>query len=325
MLPITLSAVDTSQPNLPPEMIPVPQVNQPEVSQENEENKWIKTLEYQERALKAQINRLGEIHPDIAISLTDIGISYEGLGLYDEALKNHMRALNIRRKVFEGGHRDIAASYNNVGICLKAMGKYGKAHENFREALKMRIAIFGENHLEVAKVHNNIGSCLAHLGRQQEALQCFNQALSLLDPSIMENRQHIVVMLYNKGSSLAALNRHEEARDNFSKALKIEQQVWKGLSPYQWAILDKSSRSWEALAQLDHALLGFETCVRMSCDPGYISFLQRSVNSLVNFLNRHPFFWTQPQIEELRKFLEKELGKDHLAVQQLTGPSSNPI
>lgn len=55
----------------------------------------------------------------IAQVMTKIGHVYYELGNYDEALKCHSQALEMRRKSFTKDHPDIAESLNNVGMLKK--------------------------------------------------------------------------------------------------------------------------------------------------------------------------------------------------------------
>lgn len=56
----------------------------------------------------------------VAQVMTKIGHVYYELGNYDEALKCHSQALDMRRKSFTKDHPDIAESLNNVGMLKKS-------------------------------------------------------------------------------------------------------------------------------------------------------------------------------------------------------------
>ena len=53
-------------------------------------------------------------HPDIAISLNNIGNVYSDLGDKKEALKYLTESLEIYKRLFYGDHPDIATSLNNI-------------------------------------------------------------------------------------------------------------------------------------------------------------------------------------------------------------------
>ena len=57
----------------------------------------------------------------VAQVMTKIGHVYYELGNYDEALKCHSQALDMRRKSFTNDHPDIAESLNNVGMLKKSV------------------------------------------------------------------------------------------------------------------------------------------------------------------------------------------------------------
>lgn len=57
----------------------------------------------------------------VAQVMTKIGHVYYELGNYDEAMKCHSQALDMRRKSFTKDHPDIAESLNNVGMLKKVI------------------------------------------------------------------------------------------------------------------------------------------------------------------------------------------------------------
>ena len=98
----------------------------------------------------------------MAASYSGLGIVYNSLGKYQEAIEMHKKSLAIKTGILGGdSHLDVAMSLMNVGNVLKAMGKYEEVLVQHRKFLGIQIRVVGD-HLDVAKSDGNIGSCTAH-------------------------------------------------------------------------------------------------------------------------------------------------------------------
>ena len=67
-------------------------------------------------------------HPDIALSLNNVGSSLGDLGEAKEALAYYKQALAMRKRLYPSqDHPYIAASLANVGISFDALGEAKEA------------------------------------------------------------------------------------------------------------------------------------------------------------------------------------------------------
>lgn len=104
-----------------------------------------KAMMLYQRALNITKTEYGEKHPDVAISLNNIGLVYSDRGDYGKALEYHDEALKIRTGLFGQNHPDVATSLSLIGLVYYNRGDYGKALEHFDEALKIQTTLYGEN------------------------------------------------------------------------------------------------------------------------------------------------------------------------------------
>ena len=79
-------------------------------------------LVHHRRALEMTELALPEGHPDIADSLSDIGLVLRDTGDHAGALVHHRRALEMRERALPEGHPDIANLLSNIGAELHAAG-----------------------------------------------------------------------------------------------------------------------------------------------------------------------------------------------------------
>ena len=80
-----------------------------------------------ESCLKMQYAIYGEecAHPDIAISLNNLGGVYGDLGKHEEAMKMYERSIEMKKAIYgeECADSNIATSLNSLGRMVRDRGK----------------------------------------------------------------------------------------------------------------------------------------------------------------------------------------------------------
>ncbi|MBL8972665.1 MAG: tetratricopeptide repeat protein, partial [Myxococcales bacterium] len=117
--------------------------------------------------------------PDIASTLSNLGLC---LGQQREpaaALVLHRRALAIREKALPPEHPDIAASWSNLGDLHADLGQPAEARAHFQEALRRWERSLGPNHAALAFALLGIGNSLLAEGDAAAAVAPIERALAL--------------------------------------------------------------------------------------------------------------------------------------------------
>lgn len=138
-------------------------------------------------------------------ALSDLGIIYEHLGEYPQAIKLFQQALLIDREI---GHRQgEAAALGNLGITYQHTGKYQQSVECHHQQLAIAREI-GDTE-EEAKALNNLGTLCYWLGQYQEAIDYQKQKIKLLQNK--EDSHDESITLGNLGSAYCALEQYQKA------------------------------------------------------------------------------------------------------------------
>ena len=116
-------------------------------------------------------NLFSENHPDVAVSLNNVGSTLDGLGRHEEALTHKTKAREIYRKLFGEHHPFFALIVNNIGETLSALGHYEDACDLQKQALEIFRTLFSNPHPKVVISLNNLGQRLRELGGYQEAVK----------------------------------------------------------------------------------------------------------------------------------------------------------
>jgi tetratricopeptide (TPR) repeat protein len=153
------------------------------------------------------------------IAYNNLGIAYNDIGRYPEAIEEFGQAVKIRPH--------YADAYNNRGAAYDDIGRYPEAIEDFSQAIRIR---------PDAEVYTNLGIVYRRLGRYAEAIDAYKQAINI-KPGLAEAYN-------NLGFAYSGLSRYAEAIDAYKQAIKIKPDLaiaHKNLGVAYLAIGDKKS------------------------------------------------------------------------------------
>jgi CHAT domain-containing protein/tetratricopeptide (TPR) repeat protein len=207
---------------------------------------YSQALPYYEQAL-AMCRRLypearfPQGHPDLALSLNNLGFLLQAMGEYGKALPYYEQALAMRRRLypearFPQGHPELAQSLNNLAGLVWRMGEYGKALPYLEQALAMRRRLypearFSQGHPDLAQSLNNLGFLLQAMGAYGKALPYQEQALAMdrqLYPKARFPQGHpqLATSLSNLGILLKEMGEYGQALPYFEQALAMRRRLY---------------------------------------------------------------------------------------------------
>ena len=173
-----------------------------------------------------EIARL-EGQPEVQARLMDtIGLSYKGLGLYDDAAQQLHSALETRRRVLGDTHLDSADTLDHMAtLVFEAQGDFELAGRYFREALEMRRRQLGNEHPEVAESLNNLGQALRARGELEEAEALLRESLELKRSLYGEHHASVANGLNNLAGVLTQRGEYRAAEALFREALELRREL----------------------------------------------------------------------------------------------------
>ncbi len=136
-------------------------------------------LQLFERAVAIVESRLGGMHPDLAILLSNFAILHSKNGNWEQAEPLLLRSLAISETAHGPEHPKTALSLNNYAAMLYRQGKYDLAESPYRRALEIQCKVLGEDHQYTASSFTNLGDVLRRQGNYQEAEECYARALKI--------------------------------------------------------------------------------------------------------------------------------------------------
>jgi eukaryotic-like serine/threonine-protein kinase len=177
-------------------------------------------------ALTTSQTVLGEVHPEVASSLSDLAALMREKGDYRAAELLLRDALEMDRKVLGSRDPAVATGLNDLALVYKDQGRYAQAESTCREALSLRRELLGDNHAEVAATLNNLASVLQAAGKYPEAETYLRQALATQNAVLGPNHPDVAVSLNNLGAILQAQGKYDEAAGPLREALALEKKLY---------------------------------------------------------------------------------------------------
>src|SRR5215510_3803937 len=206
----------------------------------------------------AAIERLGGNDELLANLLNDVAVLREGEGNYADAVSNHERALEIRKRLFGPVHRDVAQSLNNIGIAYARLGDDERALESYRSALAVYEQTLGPRHPRLALNLNNIGNVLRRQGKLEESRASYERAVAIVEAAEGPGAFEVALPLDNLGIVLRLQKRYDEALALHQRALRIRQASLGDSHPIVGSTLEHIGTVLEAQGKLGEAGDHFE-------------------------------------------------------------------
>jgi tetratricopeptide (TPR) repeat protein len=212
-------------------------------------------LALHEKALAIQERILGEVHPQVAVSLNSLGTVRHKKGQDDVALEMYARALAIREELFGPDHPHVAGSLNNLANAYRDTGELAKALELQLRALGIMEATLGKDHPRVAVPLNNLGELYRVRKQYDEARGYYERAVVVMEKTLGATHRDLAVPLFNLGLVHAAKGDGDVALAMHGRALEIREQTLGGEHPDVAASLHAMGEAHaEAIAELERAL-----------------------------------------------------------------------
>ncbi|QHG18398.1 tetratricopeptide repeat protein [Nostoc sp. ATCC 53789] len=182
-------------------------------------------LPWYEQCLEVTKKRLGEEHPDVALSLNNLAALYDSQGRYSEAEPLYIQALALTRKLLGEERPSVALSLNNLAALYDSQGRYSEAEPLFIQALALRRKLLGEEHPDVALSLNNLAALYRSQGRYSEAEPLYIQALALRRKLLGEEHPDVAASLNNLAALYYFQGRYSEAEPLYIQALALYRKL----------------------------------------------------------------------------------------------------
>jgi tetratricopeptide (TPR) repeat protein/predicted Ser/Thr protein kinase len=178
-------------------------------------------LSDQERVLELREQVHGHEHVEVAKILSELVVTKERLGRYEEAELDIARALAILNAELGFSHPERGLALSRQASLQHARGNDREALSNYFDVLAIFELAYGEHHPHMAMTLNNIAVSHYTLGEHEEALQALQASHAILVELHGAEHPKTAAALRSVGTVLHELGRDDEALEHFAQAEQI--------------------------------------------------------------------------------------------------------
>jgi len=221
------------------------------------------SFQLSEQVLALQKVVLGEVHPDIAQTLRDLGHIKYLEESFLTARKYFEDSLAIRKLVFGESHPEVAKALNNVAVIHYHMEHFSTAKPLYKQVLAIYRKEIGEINSSVANVLMNLGNLLSDDGETEEAKQHFEQSLTINKKLYGETHPDLAICYSNLGHLYHYREKnYAKAEFYYNQSIQIYKKLFGNTHPtlahYMHSLsmlLDAQGRTEQAFLVCEEALI----------------------------------------------------------------------
>lgn len=182
-----------------------------------------------------------------------LGTYFWEVGMYDQAMKNYLKALEIRTDL--GERIRMSKTISNLGQVNRKIGNYEQALEHFRQSLELKGS---DDATGRSNTLTNMSLVYKETMEYEQALQLMEQALAVATKAKYIQGQAFARR--SMGEVQLAMNRLPEALDNLQQSAQLYEKVsyFKGQALAYYSIgriYEEQGKSMLAMENYDKALL----------------------------------------------------------------------
>jgi len=168
--------------------------------------------------------RLGNKHPDFAISLNNLASLYKSQGRYSEAELLYKDAIAIDKQSLPPNHPSLATHLNNLAGLYRFQGRYSDAEPLYKDAIAIKQQSLPPNHPSLAIHLNNLAGLYRSQGRYSDAEPLYKDAIAIKQQSLPPNHPSLASSLNNLAELYRSQGRYSEAEPLYKDAIAIDKQ-----------------------------------------------------------------------------------------------------
>ena len=223
--------------------------------------------------------------------LNELGLVYDNMGEYSNALSSYERSLEIDKVALPPNHLDLATSYNNIGMVYKNMGEYSQALSSYERSLEIRKVALPPNHPDLATSYNNIGLVYKNMGEYSKALSYYERSLEIDKVSLPPNHPDLATSYNNIAGVYYNIGEYSKALSYYERSLEIKKVALPPNHPNLATSYNNIGLVYDDMGEYSKAL----------------SYFQKAYDIRVKVLpSTHPqLIGTKNWIEQVKKMLSK--------------------
>ncbi|HEX3356370.1 MAG TPA: tetratricopeptide repeat protein [Tepidisphaeraceae bacterium] len=246
--------------------------------------------------------------------LEAIGKTYQGLGLYNDAIPLLEQSIELRKSILGPDHPDIIWRMQNLATAYWQGRGPQTALPLAQQVLKWQMERLGPDHLETLQSAVQVASLCNAVGRHQEALLMIEDAVKRLKQKVAADDPVLFWPMNFQADIYIALERPEEAVPIYEQLLRLRKEKLGSDHRDTLFSMDALAICYQKAGRLDDAVSLFNETIRLRIEklgPGHPETRQ-SLNHLLDTCAAMKEYGHAVEImERLAATLNAKLGPNH--------------
>ena len=201
--------------------------------------------------------------PVVEASIRDtLGQSYGHLGEPALAIRQHERAVELRRRFLGLDSPDTLISENYLASAYQAAGRLDDALALFKQVLKVRQAKLGLDDPYTLSSMHNLATAYQHQGRLDEAVSLHEETLRRTEATLGPDNPDTFHSMNNLAAAYQSAGRLADALPLFEETLKRRQATLGPDNPFTLISMGSLAGAYQSADRLVDALPRFEVALK---------------------------------------------------------------
>jgi serine/threonine protein kinase/tetratricopeptide (TPR) repeat protein len=251
-----------------------------------------------------------------------LGRTYRGLGLYDGALRLHVKAAAVTEVALGRDHPGTLRSRNNLALAYWSAGRLPEAIALHQATLKLREARLGQDHPDTLASSHNLALAYSSAGRASEAIDLYEATLKLIRAAVGRDHPDTLMTLNNLANAYMFTGQPAKAGLLHEEILKLREAK---LGPnHRDTLSSRVNLAWayQETGRMSEALELYKTALaimEIKFGPDHPDTLKTRNNLAVAYLAAGRLLEASALHETTLGLREAKLGLDHPETLQSRG------
>ena len=194
-----------------------------------------RSLDAYRASLRGMKFALGEVHPNVAAIMGNIGNLQKEMGDLDAAYSTYQDVLGIEVYRLGVSHPEVAISLHNVATIEAGRGNHLQALSIYQKVLNLQRKLFGDDNLAVAITSACMGEVYERVGETALAIDCYEETLRAKIAVLGRHDLQVARMLHKLGKMAFMKKKFTIAESYTTRAVMIYQLNKVG-EEHEWRI-----------------------------------------------------------------------------------------
>lgn len=257
------------------------------------------------QVLEWQQTALGKNHPEVAVTMHNLGTLYNESGQLERAKALFLNVLNIHKQAGTSDSPFVSAVLYNLSSVHYSLGFYEQAEQALVQVIALDKKFLGQEHPQLAFAYGFLGHVLARRESYERAEQHFQNGMTILANSLGENHPEFATILANYGDALVKKGDYEKAEPILKKALVIVEENFGQGKPAVGFAKDKLGTLYFKMKAFDQAIPLFEEALAIELAQGKVDpFLKASLEKRLAacFIGKAQFLRAEALLNRAHRF-----------------------